>query len=137
MKDNQKILQVENLAGASISLGLIILIDQTLGLIYSFVGSVIMNNLINESLFFYVIIHTFTGSVSGYLVEKKTGNQNFQTLILTSFLAYIFEALYYQLLIGTFEGIWSLTSLVVGGITGFFFAKVQKEKKSTKSHLMN
>ncbi|MBS7631607.1 hypothetical protein KEJ47_08610 [Candidatus Bathyarchaeota archaeon] len=130
MKDSSKILRVENLAGASISIGVIIFIDQILGLLYGSDGSVIMNDLISGSLLFYVIIHTFAGSLSGYLVERKTGNQTPQISILTSLLAYIFESLYYQLLIGRFEGIWSLCSLIIGGLMGFFFAKIRKERKT-------
>jgi len=135
MRDGSRILRVENLAGSSISLGLIIFIDQILGLLYGSAGSVIMNDLISEFLFSYVTIHTFAGSASGYLVERKTMAQSFQTSIITSLLTYIFEAIYYQLLFGRFEGIWSLTSLIIGGLTGFFFAKIRKERETLKKRI--
>lgn len=130
MKGSSRILHIENLAGASTSLGLIILIDQTLGLLYGSTVSVIMNLIITESLFTYVSLHTLSGSVSGYLVGRKIGVQSLQTSILTSILAYVFESLYYQLLIGKFEGVWSLTSLIIGGLLGSSYAKIQKERKT-------
>jgi len=123
----------EHLAAASIAFGFILLVDQVLSVYYGYPISALMDLLADEALLAYTSLHTISGFLSGYLLGRRTAGKSNQAAILTAVIAYAFESIYYQLFRGKFEGIWSLMGLVVGGLFGTIFAKIQTAKRSRVS----
>jgi hypothetical protein len=123
----------EHLAAASIAFGFILLVDQILSAYYGYPISALMDLIANETLFAFTGLHTIGGFLSGYLLGRRTTGKSNQAAILTAVIAYAFESIYYQFFRGKFEGVWSLMGLVVGGLFGAMFARVQIAKRSRAS----
>ena len=110
-------------AGASLAFGIVLLVQEGLGLYYAWVG-VELETISGGFLFaLFAILHLIGGFLGGYLVGRKKKENIIRAGIITAILAYIIEFIYNLIFVGSFGGnIYAVLSLVIGSIFGALFA---------------
>jgi uncharacterized protein YneF (UPF0154 family) len=117
----------EYLAGASISVGFILLAIIILTKIYPYIN--LSDPAIQEPVFLilYIVIHLVGGSIGGYLVGIRYIERAIWNAAHTGAATYIIESVsFYLLRWGIAGDLWSLISLLVGGVIGGMIARVKK-----------
>jgi hypothetical protein len=114
----------EYLAGATISVGFILLAILILTNIYPFFNS--SDPTIQEPVFLvlYIAIHIIGGTLGGYLVGMRNIERAIWTAMHTGAATYIIESVSFYLLRWSIAGdLWSLISLILGGVIGGMVAR--------------
>ena len=121
------------LAGASMVFGIILIADQVLSVFYGYSSLASTGEANGEGIIFSISLHTISAMISGYLIGRRNVKSFIQAATVVAVLAYLFESIYLRLFLGSFGNIWSLISIIIGGILGAAFAKIQKEKRTLVS----
>jgi hypothetical protein len=110
-------------AGASLSFGFIILVQEGFSAYYARTG-VGLETISGEILFaLFTIIHLVGGFFGGYLVGRKRGENAARTGVTTALLAYIIEFVYNLIFFGSFGGnLLAVLGLVCGSVFGAMYA---------------
>lgn len=114
----------EYLAGASISVGFILVAILILTNIYPYISSA--DPAIQEPVFLvlYISIHLVGGSLGGYLAGIKNIERAIWTAAHTGAATYIIESVSFFLLRWSIAGdLWSLISLLIGSVIGGLTAR--------------
>jgi len=117
------------LAGASMVFGIILIADQVLSVFYGYSSLASTGDANGEGIIFSIGLHTMSAMIGGYLIGRRNAENFIQTATVVAVLAYLFESIYLRMFLGSFGNIWSLISIIIGGILGAAFAKIQREKR--------
>jgi len=66
----------------------------------------------------FLVAHVAAGAIGGYLVARRVKSSYLRTGIIVSLLAYLFELVYNQVVLGVVTNIYLLLALLVGATSG-------------------
>jgi hypothetical protein len=105
-------------AGAALSFGVVLIEVLVIRFALSGLTSDQITAMDAEIFAFFIVAHVFAGAVGGYLVARRIQSSYLKTGITVSLIAYLFELVYNEIVLGVVTNVYLLIALLVGATAG-------------------